>query len=72
MVIISILPPLIKFNMSSSKIAQLEAQLWKVKANKARWEVEVKTVEEWWITEEKVAAEARGVAKGKVAAEVEE
>ena len=47
---ISILPP--KNDMSSDdKIAKLEAQLWKAKTDKPRREVE-----EWQVTEEKVAA----------------
>ena len=49
---------------SDDGIAQLKAQLCKVKANKARWHVNVKvevncnTAEEKQITKEKVAAEA--------------
>ena len=62
---VSILP-LQKMMSSNDEVTQLEAQLQKVKADKATW----KAAEEQQVAAEKVAIEARRVAKEKVAAEV--
>ena len=54
---------------SDDEISQLKAQLCKAKADKARQyakvkvEAEHKVAEEWWISEEKVAVEAKRVAE---------
>ena len=62
---ISILPWL--KNMSSNdKVTQLEAELWKVRANKAKH----KAMEEQQITPEKVAAEVKRVTEEKAVSEV--
>ena len=67
---ISILPVLKKSNMSSDEeITQLEAQLQKARADKARWKAEAKVVEEQQVAEEKAAAEAKKVTKSKAVAE---
>ena len=51
---------------SNDKVAQLEAQLQKARADK----VECKDADEWWIAEEKAATEAKRIAKEKAVAEV--
>ena len=63
---ISILP--LSRMSSDDKVAQLEAQLQKAKANRAAWKAAEKVVvEAKQVTEEKAGAEAKQVAKEKVA-----
>ena len=58
---------------TNNKITQLEVQLCKVKADKARWDTKMKMeVEEKQVSEEKVAVEAMRVVKEHAAAEMEE